>query len=77
MKKSYKHSIVIFLLVALSSLGMAVRVNVARAAGYYVDASLGSDTLYDGTAPTVNGSHGPWATINLLQRPPPQVRRLP
>src|SRR6185437_7897792 len=30
---------------------------------FYVDRSIGSDTLYDGTIATVSGSHGPWATI--------------
>lgn len=30
---------------------------------WYVNASLGSDSLYDGTSPTVSGIHGPWATI--------------
>lgn len=29
----------------------------------YVNASTGSDTLYDGTAATVSGGHGPFATI--------------
>lgn len=30
----------------------------------YVDAAIGSDTLYDGSAPTVSGgTHGPFATI--------------
>ena len=32
-------------------------------ADYYVDASTGSDSHYDGTSATVNGRHGPWATI--------------
>ncbi len=30
---------------------------------FYVNASTGSDTLYDGTAATVSGTHGPFATI--------------
>ncbi|MDA9521963.1 hypothetical protein XI06_17025 [Bradyrhizobium sp. CCBAU 11434] len=30
---------------------------------FYVDASLGSDTLYDGTAAVVSGVHGPFRTI--------------
>jgi hypothetical protein len=29
----------------------------------YVNSSTGSDTLYDGSSPTVSGSHGPFATI--------------
>jgi hypothetical protein len=29
----------------------------------YVNASTGSDTLYDGSASTVSGSHGPFATL--------------
>ncbi|WP_316168973.1 MULTISPECIES: hypothetical protein [unclassified Bradyrhizobium] len=32
-------------------------------ADWYVNASTGSDTLYDGTAATVSGSHGPFASI--------------
>lgn len=31
---------------------------------YYVDATLGSDTAYDGTTATVSGLHGPFATHN-------------
>lgn len=31
---------------------------------YYVNASTGSDTLYDGTTATITGSQGPFATIN-------------
>jgi hypothetical protein len=30
---------------------------------WYVNASTGSDTLYDGTSPTVSGPHGPFKTI--------------
>jgi hypothetical protein len=29
---------------------------------FYVNTSIGSDTLYDGTAAAISGSHGPWAT---------------
>ena len=40
--------------------------SVAASGGtdYYVNGSTGSNTLYDGTSPTVNGIHGPWATIS-------------
>jgi hypothetical protein len=30
---------------------------------WYVNGTTGSDTLYDGTAPTISGPHGPFATI--------------
>jgi hypothetical protein len=30
---------------------------------WYLNASTGNDTLYDGTSPTVNGTHGPWKTL--------------
>lgn len=30
---------------------------------FYINASIGSDTLYDGTQPTISGGHGPWATF--------------
>jgi hypothetical protein len=30
---------------------------------YYVNSSIGSDTAYDGTAPTVAGTAGPFATV--------------
>jgi hypothetical protein len=30
---------------------------------YFVNNSIGSDTLYDGTQNTISGSHGPWATL--------------
>lgn len=44
--------------------------NVSSAAGglltapktYYVNASIGNDTLYDGTSATVSGTHGPFAS---------------
>src|SRR6185312_13696880 len=29
----------------------------------FVDRSIGSDTLYDGSSATISGTHGPWATI--------------
>src|SRR6185437_14674165 len=31
---------------------------------FYIDQSIGSDTLYDGTSDTISGTHGPWATIS-------------
>lgn len=31
--------------------------------GIYVNGATGSDTLYDGTSPTISGIHGPFATI--------------
>lgn len=31
--------------------------------GIYVNGATGSDTLYDGTSPTISGVHGPFATI--------------
>jgi hypothetical protein len=31
---------------------------------WYVNGTTGSDTLYDGTAPTVSGPHGPFKTIS-------------
>src|SRR6185437_6587957 len=30
---------------------------------FYVDLTIGSDTLYDGTSDTISGTHGPWATL--------------
>jgi hypothetical protein len=36
---------------------------LAANATFYVNATTGSDTLYDGTSPTVSGFHGPFATI--------------
>jgi hypothetical protein len=38
-------------------------VQVIPQTNFYVNASTGSDSLYDGTSATVSGSHGPWATI--------------
>ncbi len=42
-------------------------VSIASYAGikscYYVSSSIGSDTSYDGTSETVNGSHGPFAHL--------------
>src|SRR6185312_1670446 len=29
----------------------------------FVDRSIGSDTLYDGSSATISGTHGPWGTI--------------
>jgi hypothetical protein len=42
-------------LVSLSSLGIT--------SCYYISKTIGSDTAYDGTQETINGSHGPWAHL--------------
>jgi hypothetical protein len=48
-------------------------VSAARVAGapiyllttltFYLNPATGSDTLYDGSSPTISGSHGPWKTL--------------
>jgi hypothetical protein len=39
----------------------------ADAATWYVSGTSGSDTLYDGTAATVSGGHGPFATLGKAE----------
>jgi len=41
----------------------AARPPLTKATSVYVNASTGDDTLYDGSAPTVSGSAGPFKTI--------------
>lgn len=38
-------------------------INLTAGKDWYVDASIGNDITFDGTAPAVSGSHGPFQTI--------------
>lgn len=44
-------------------LGLGQRAPLTAAVDIYVNPTTGSDTLYDGTAATVTGAHGPFATL--------------
>lgn len=50
---------------ALQSYLSAFFTRIVPQTAYFVDNAIGSDTLYDGTSPTIAAgtSHGPWGTI--------------